>query len=400
MSPVGVGIVGTGQRSMFFFGPHIKANADRARLVALADQDETRLHSAADDLGGGLRLYGSLDAMLKDPEVDVVIITTPDATHRQMFDKALAARKHILCEKPMATTIQDAVDMTRRALASPQVVQIGFMLRYAPFVVKLKEVVDSGVIGSLIQVNGIEIVEYYHGAAFFRRWHRFRRNSGGLLVHKASHTLDVINWMVGAAPIQVSAQGGLDTFSSNPQAASRCRDCSFTSTCPAAYRIEDYNWIYQSREERENLAEHANDLCVYNAAKDIADNAVLLADYRNGVRLTFNFTTTGQRHERVFMFIGQRGQIHASQSDGIIRIYPRDRQPETLVLPEAFRGEHGGGDTLLVDSFLDCVASGNRPTADVLSGLYSVALAAAATTSMEQGGGVIDLRPFLEGFGW
>ena len=162
--PLGVGIVGMGQRCMFFFGPHIRANPDKARLVALADQDETRLKSALDDLGGDLRPYNSVDALINDPEVEALVITTPDSTHRGILDKALDAGKHVLCEKPMATTIEDALHMTRRALSSPQVVQIGFMLRYAPFVIKLKEVVDSGVIGPLVQISGVEVVEYYHGA--------------------------------------------------------------------------------------------------------------------------------------------------------------------------------------------------------------------------------------------
>lgn len=390
--PLGIGIVGTGQRCMFFFAPYLRAHPDKVRLECLADQDQARLQSAIEDLGPDIRPYGSIDAMLQDPLVDAVIITTPDWTHRQIFDKALDAGKHIICEKPMATTLEDALHMTRRAMATQQVVQIGFMLRYAPFFVKLKEVVDSGLIGPLVQVSAAEVVEYYHGAAFFRRWHRFKRNSGGLLVHKASHTLDVINWIVGSAPAQVSAFGGINTFTPNPKAASRCRDCSLRPTCPAAYRPDDYNYVYQTGQERAAQAKHANDLCAYNSEKDSVDSAVLIAQYDSGVRLGFSFSTTGQRHERQLLLIGQRGQIRASQADGVITVEPVGEKPETTLLPEELRGEHGGGDDFLVDSFLECVATGSRPVAGVVAGLHSVALGAAATQSIDQGGCAVDLR--------
>ncbi len=396
--PIGLGIVGTGQRCMHFFAPYIDEHPDQVRLVALADQDASRLRSAVADLGGAVRAYDGIEALLQDPEVDAVVITTPDFTHRHMLDKVLDRGKHVICEKPMATTLEDALHMTRRARAVPQTVQIGFMLRYAPFFVQLKQAVASGAIGKLLQVSALEVVTYYHGAAFFRRWHRWRRHSGGLLVHKATHSLDVINWLVDAVPVWVSARGGIDTFVPKPEAASRCRDCALTVSCPAAYDREAYNYIYETREERSGAADTATDLCVYNTDKDSIDNATLMARYANGVGLTFTFTTTGSRHERHLLLVGQRGQIHASQADGVITVEPLGEPPQTTVLPEELRDEHGGGDAPLMQEFVACVTQRTPPTADVLAGLYSVALAAAATQSIDRDGEAIDLRPSLQGF--
>ncbi len=396
MPALGIGIVGTGQRCMYFFGPYIKAHPEKARLVALADYDESRLNSAVVDLGGDIRSYHSLDDMVKDPQVEAVIITTPDFTHREMLEKGLEAGKHTICEKPMATTIEDALDMTRRAMASKQVVQIGFMLRYAPFVVKLREIIESGAICPLLQINASEVVEYYHGAAFFRRWHRFRRKSGGLLVHKACHTLDVINWIIGSRPAWVTASGGTQTFVPKQGAAERCRDCALTAACPAAYRVDAYNWIYQTRKERHDPLTYANDLCVYNSEKDSVDNAVMNVQYENGVRLTFSFSTTGARHERHFLLIGQNGQIHASQANGTIGLETVGGISKTIEFPEEMRDEHGGGDEPLIDSFLQCVATERRPVADILAGLYSVALGVAATQSIGLNGQRVDLTSYLD----
>ena len=373
---------------MFFFAPFLQAHPQRARLVAVADADQARLRSAVADLGGNVRAYARFEALLGDPEVEAVIIATPDFTHRQLFDQALDAGKHVLCEKPMATTLEDALHMARRAMAVPQVVQIGFMLRYAPFCVQLKQAVDAGVIGPLQYISAAEVVEYYHGAAFFRRWHRFRRYSGGLLVHKACHTLDVINWLVGAPPVWVTARGGTDTFVPLPQAAMHCCDCSLQPTCPAAYRPDRYNYVYQPRE----ASTVRYDLCAYNSDKDSIDNAALLVQYANGVRLSFGFTITGARHDRRFLLVGQHGQITASQADGTITVTPQGGTPQTTILPETLRDEHGGGDAPLLDDFLTCVAQGTRPVADVLAGLHSVALGDAATRSLERDGQGIDIQ--------
>ena len=217
------------------------------------------------------------------------------------------------------------------------------------------------------------------------------------MVHKASHTLDVINWWVDALPVEVSARGGIGTFVRKPEAASRCRDCRLIETCPAAFRDNAYNYIYQTREERAGRIASSADLCVYNSDKDTVDHATLMAQYANGVELTFSFTTTGSRHDRQFLIVGQRGQIKASQADGVISVEPLGEESRQIVLPEELRGDHGGGDAPLMEDFLSCIERRHRPIADVKAGLYSVALAAAATQSIDQEGRAIDLRGVLEG---
>ena len=292
-------------------------------------------------------------------------ITTPDWTHRALLEAGLEAGRHLICEKPLATTLEDAVAMTQRALESPLVVQVGFVLRYAPF---------------------------------FRRWHRFRKNSGGLLVHKACHTLDVLNWLVGGTPVWVSARGGTATFIPRAGAATRCRDCSLADGCPSVYRPHAYNWIYRTIQERENLAASADDLCVYVSEKDSVDNAVMQVSYDTGTHMTFSFATTGARNERRLLFVGQEGQIHASQADGVISVEPVRGKAESVVLPEELRDDHGRGDEPLMHSFFKCVDSGARPVADVLAGLHSIAIGVAATRSIDLDGQGIDLRPSLAGF--
>ncbi len=150
--------------------------------------------------------------------------------------------------------------------------------------------------------------------------------------------------------------------------------------------------------ERADPSRYANDLFAYNSAKDSLDNASILDEYESGVRLSFSFASTGRRHERHFILTGQRGAIHATYAEGVITVESVGTEPETIVMPDEYRDEHGGGDTPLVDPFLRCVATGERPVADVIAGLHSVALGVAATQSIDRSGEAVDLRPVLGQF--
>ena len=393
---LGFGIIGAGQRCMYFFGPEIQKN-DKSHLVAISEKENDRLQSAITDLGGNIRGYSNIDDLLRDKEVEAIIISTPDYTHRELLDKALDAGKHVICEKPMATTFEDALHITLRSRATSKVVQIGFLLRFAPMFTKLKEIVDSGAVGKLVQVNASEVVEYYHGASFFRRWQRYRKQSGGLLVHKACHTFDLINWLVGSIPKSVSAIGGRDTFIENPEGAQRCRECNLIDTCPAAYRSEEYSYTYMTIKERSDVVFFGNDTCPYNVNKDIIDNAMVMTTYENGVRFTFNFSTTGRRHERRFMLVGDQGVVTASQADGKIVVEPLKGEIVDYIIPEESRDEHGGGDEYILGSFLNSVYDGEPSPVDVKAGMTSLAIALGATESIDVGGNLIDLAPYLQG---
>jgi predicted dehydrogenase len=331
--------------------------------------------------------------MVQDPLVEVVLITTPDFTHRQMVDIALDAGKHVICEKPLATSIEDALHLARRASAVPQIVQLVHILRYAPFIQTLKGIVESGVVGSVIQVSAAEQFEYYHAASFFRRWHRFTANSGGLLVHKACHTLDIVNWIIGAMPVSVRAKGGIDTFLPDAAAGARCRDCSLAPECPVHYRPFMNNGFYLTRTQAADPAKYANDICPFNSDKDSVDNAEIHVTYDNGAKGSYTITSTGHRRERRFVVWGDQGSILANQIDGEI-IIASTKASKALRLSNSYRGNRGGGDARLLASFCERVAMGRRPLSELISGLHALAIGVAATQSIVHGSKKVDLSPY------
>ena len=146
---------------------------------------------------------------MREHGIDRVIVTSPDWTHADHVVAALEAGADVIVEKPLTTSeegvrrIADAVDRTGRS------VTVTFNYRYSPRNSALKEVVASGAIGEVTSVHFEWVLDTSHGADYFRRWHREKEHSGGLLIHKSSHHFDLVNWWLDDAPSRVFASGGL-----------------------------------------------------------------------------------------------------------------------------------------------------------------------------------------------
>lgn len=140
---------------------------------------------------------------------DGVIVCTQDHTHAEFIVQALEAGKRVYCEKPLCTTAEQCRRIVAAAARSPGEVFVTHNMRYGPVAQKLKELVDGGKIGRLLSLQFDEFLDRSHGADFFRRWHRRKESSGGLLIHKASHHFDTMNWLVGSWPAALTAMGGV-----------------------------------------------------------------------------------------------------------------------------------------------------------------------------------------------
>jgi myo-inositol 2-dehydrogenase/D-chiro-inositol 1-dehydrogenase len=158
--------------------------------------------------GQELVCYDSLEAACHDPAVDALIISTPNYTHLQVLRTALQSGKHILLEKPMATTVADAYEILELSRDYPAVLQIGLQYRYKPIIVEaIHEAFDRKSIGDIKMVNMIE-----HRMPFLdkvKQWNKFSKYSGGTLVEKCCHYFDLLNMFAQAKPVSVFATGSM-----------------------------------------------------------------------------------------------------------------------------------------------------------------------------------------------
>jgi len=387
MSKVNIGIVGTGARGVFAFGTQATGNySDRLNLVAFCDRNEMRLQLACERLGVEVETFTDYEEFLGCEPIDVVIVTTPDYTHAELSVRALEAGKHVLCEKPMATTAADARRMVETARKSPGVLQVGLNLRYIRTMEQIMALIRQGEIGEVMTVQAIETLE---GGGHFARWHRKREYTGGILLQKGCHTLDLLNWIIGETPVKTAAFGGRDAF--RPREECRERRCL---TCPEKDACPEYRDVGQARDgfyskfylEAEKLDGYIVDRCVYDPDADILDNACVIIEYENGKRATYNLSLFAAEADRKLTIIGTKGKIEASLRQRRIVVYKRRSADVDTYEVGATAGGHGGGDLRLLDAFL-AVLRGQE--GDVLSngeaGMWSVLVGLAGERSIMTG---------------
>ena len=223
-------VAGTGLRAGLYIRAILGKHADVAELVALCEPNPARA-SFYDELvakasgdqhtGEPLPRYtpDQLEAMIAEQRVDVVIVTAPDHTHADLVARTLAAGADAVVEKPLTIDADGCRRITSAVDATGRDVVMTFNYRYAPRNSSLKDVIASGRIGEVVSVHFEWALDTVHGADYFRRWHREKASSGGLLVHKSSHHFDLVNWWLADTPERVYASGGLKFYGDRAAAA-------------------------------------------------------------------------------------------------------------------------------------------------------------------------------------
>ena len=242
-------IVGTGARHAMFRRAVTETYGADNELVGLCDVNPTRLALSAnavpDPGGNGVATYDAAEfgRMLSEQRPDKVIVTTPDYLHHEYIVAALRAGCDVMTEKPMTTDLGRLRAILGAQQESGRAVAVTFNYRYTPARTQLKDILLSGAIGEITAVDFRWHLDRVHGADYFRRWHRYKDKSGGLLVHKSTHHFDLMNWWVGSTPARVSATGKRVFYT--PQMAvelglaehgERCHDCPVFDRCD--YRLD------------------------------------------------------------------------------------------------------------------------------------------------------------------
>lgn len=368
-------IIGTGARSTAYV-PLLKKMSDTA-VTVLCDIDSDRLDGyrrqyfpEAPDLFTTTDYREALSAGL----ADTAFILTPDITHRPIFEEAVTRHLHILLEKPIATTLRDAAQMYRLGGQYDKTIALGFVLRYTPLYTTVKRLLEEGCLGKLISISACELVGIQHAASFFRRWHRFSVNNGGLMNAKCCHDLDILNWLADSIPERVSAFGGRSLFIPRADAPEHCQDCPHADRCIYAYD-------YDEHDRRPFRA--LSDLCVYNAQKDIVDHEIMNIRYENGIIAQFEMSLVAHEGNRHLTMRGSKATLSADFNASEIWIHPLGKPAYQVecTLPD---GGHGGGDARLTEAIRQSV-EGSCPINHVRAGYYSTLTALAGETSMKTG---------------
>ena len=225
--------VGCGFRGVKSYAvPMVNDYADCAELCGVYDVNQKRAKLVSEISGKEIPVYDDFDKMLEEVKPDIVIVTPKDCDHDYYAIKAMKAGCDVICEKPLTTTFEKAEEIKRVQEETGKEVIVTFNLRFHPFYKRIKEIVSSGVLGKILSVHYEWMLDTSHGADYFRRWHRERKNSGSLLVHKSTHHFDLVNWLLGEDPVAVNAFGTRRFYGhTREERSERCLGCPYAKTC-------------------------------------------------------------------------------------------------------------------------------------------------------------------------
>lgn len=408
-------VVGLGGRSRMYLEAIAKTFSETSRLLALCDLNQGRLELAAAlpyVAPWAPRLYAhtDFDRMIAETKPGTVVVVCKDAFHDDYICRAMELGCDVITEKPMTTDAAKAQRILDTQKKTGRKVRVTFNYRYSPPRTQVKDLLMQGVIGDVLSVDFQWMLDTYHGADYFRRWHRNKRNSGGLLVHKSTHHFDLVNWWLSALPESVVATG--HRRFAVPKTArrlglahpgERCHTCAESARCPFYLELagnEYLNSLYLGQEKYDG---YHRDQCIFSPEIDIEDSMQAFVNYDNGVTLKYSLNAFCSWEGYTIQFNGTKGRLEhkceetvyingdgtvpgALKKEGTsIRIYPT-RKPAYEVPIWTGTGGHGGGDDVLLrDLFAPEGTDQYLRAADQRSGAASILCGIAANKSIESG---------------
>jgi predicted dehydrogenase len=268
-------IAGAGARHQMFRTAITETHRDGNALLALCDVNERRLalsvSQTVEQPGNGIATYaaGDFGKMLAEQRPDTVIVTVPDYLHHDYIVCALRAGCDVITEKPMTIDLEKLKQVLDAQRETGRKVTVTFNYRYTPARTQLKDILMSGAIGEVQAVDFRWYLDRVHGADYFRRWHRYKDKSGGLLVHKATHHFDLMNWWLASTPETVAANGKRVFYT--PDMAEklglgahgeRCHTCPVADKCDYRLDIESDGALRELYLEAEGADGYLRDRCV------------------------------------------------------------------------------------------------------------------------------------------
>ena len=429
--PTRYAIVGTGGRAPMFIDPIVTTYRQHCDLVGLCDPNPARLAYHQRRLTGELGYHqvpaysaADFDRMIRETKPDCVVVCTVDQFHSQYIIRAMELGCDAITEKPMTTDDQkcraifDTIEKTGRQL------RVTFNYRWGPGPTRVHELLREGAIGDVIHVDLEYLLNTDHGADYFRRWHREKQNSGGLMVHKATHHFDLVNWWLDAVPETVFGFGGL-AFYGTKNAEARGLEVKYqrytgndTAGDPFALDLsanEKLKALYLDAEVHDGYQRDRN---VFGEPITIEDSMSVLVRYRTGTVLNYSLNAYLPREGFHVVFNGTKGRIeyqevHAayvstSRDDtkfpnemewgNQLIVQPAFGRARKVEIPSA-EGGHGGGDPLLQEQIFspDPPAEPHGRNARHGQGAASILIGVAANQSFVSGQtvSIADLCPQL-----
>ncbi len=379
MKKIRIGVIGLGNRGSKF-AKNIIMESDKFILHSVCDPNTDTFEFFEN---AGIKTFTNYEELLKDELLEAVMIATPENTHLEITEASVKHNLHIYCEKPLEINKENTMRMAEICKGYDKTILVGYVLRYAPLYIKAKEIIESGAIGDVILCNGVDNV-VYGGYAFFRDWHRHRKNINSLILQKSSHSIDIINWIVKDTPKKIATFGSLNVYGDKGLGkwvdvdtdGFHCRSCEYEKICfDSNYNIKELKGI--------NWNDNWHDRCVFSKDIDIDDNHTIMLEYEKGTKVVFSSSQFSPFYRRSYEFIGTRGSLYFDDRENIIKVNYKSKKEEECIKVDVGNQVHSGGDINLLEDFYDAIVNEKKPVADFYSCYLSSLICLKAIESQE-----------------
>lgn len=371
---VKIGVIGCGARLRHVLSqiPGIQKDIE---IAGVYDVRREACDMLCQQFGMQIPVFSDYHAMIAQKEIDWILIGSWNCFHREHAMSALEAGKHVFCEKPLATTAEDCLAIRDALRRTNRHFVVGFTLRYSPHYRKIKEVIDSGAIGSIVSMEFNGTLNFDHGGYIFGDWRRLMKNAGPYILEKCCHDIDLVNWIVKSRPSRVAGFGGLNFFIPENKILD-------SKLGPAPNGRPAYSsWAHPFDEENDP----------FESDKDIYDNQVAVLEFENGVRACFHTNCNTNLKERRMYICGTEGTLRADVMKGEIQFSKIGYNTEIVTLQTGTTDGHGNGDVVLGRCLSETMLAGKNPHTPLLDGLVS-AMVCLAIEDACRTGRVVDMK--------
>ena len=375
--PVSIVAIGAGNRTSKYL-EYVKQHPDRVRLVGVVELNDIRRQSVAERFGlEPSQCYADYHDFFRNPvQADAVMICTPENRHFEPAMLAIEAGCHVLLEKPIAQTLEECQAIGEAARKKGVLVSVCHVLRYHPYFMKVKELVDSGELGHIISINhrtSVGVDRAAHG--FVRGIWRSERLSNPMLMSKCCHDIDFLLWLTKTPCRKLTSFGSLRWFKSKnaPEgSAERCIDCRVESRCPFSavdlYQVRR-DWIanFDVPEGKtiddvieDQLREGLYGRCVYHCDNDVVDHQIVSMEMESEVTINFSmdiFTLKDCRETHISL---TEGEIDGDENRLRVRRFRGAEETVYDFSGLAHQPFHAGADLAIVADFIDAIRTGRR----------------------------------------
>ena len=375
--PVSIVAIGAGNRTNKYL-EYVKQHPDRVRLVGVVELNDIRRQSVAERFGlEPSQCYADYHDFFRNPvQTDAVMVCTPENMHFEPTMLAIEAGYHVLLEKPIAQTLEECQAIGEAARKKGVLVSVCHVLRYHPYFMKVKELVDSGELGHIISINhrtSVGVDRAAHG--FVRGIWRSERLSNPMLMSKCCHDIDFLLWLTKTPCRKLTSFGSLRWFKAKnaPEgSAERCIDCGVESHCPFSavnlYQVRR-DWIanFDVPEGKtiddvieDQLREGLYGRCVYHCDNDVVDHQIVSMEMESEVTINFSmdiFTLKDCRETHISL---TEGEIDGDENRLRVRRFRGAEETVYDFSGLAHQPFHAGADLAIIADFIDAIRTRRR----------------------------------------